>query len=316
MSPWTEQRARWEYHSLPKCSTKSRFHWERTTSILLYMHAVGCLGKHNQCSSTMLITLRRIEHYGLQLFPVQKNIAYMTQSQCRELVQGFLAQNWSETAMKTLENAWSICSFHYQIMINYVCSSIQLAKILLCSSETCHKKIAGLGLQCSQALFETLGQRGSQSNMHWAVANASKLLFEPLLAGRALREEICVDGGTEVLKLPQVWHLCIYETSPLPQDTTLDSKALFPKDAKKSCVIRLPILHLESQGVAIFPSENSRKIDPFCWQEWGVSRTLMVASTRLRLMVFHSHSQAVSWVVLQTFGSLVLTETRVVWHGI
>ena len=32
--------------------------------------------------------------------------------------------------------------------------------------------------------------------------------------------------------------------------------------------------------------------------------TLVVASTRLRLMVNHSHSQAVSWVVLHVFGSL------------
>ena len=32
--------------------------------------------------------------------------------------------------------------------------------------------------------------------------------------------------------------------------------------------------------------------------------TLAVASARLRLMVNHSHSQAVSWVVLHVFGSL------------
>ena len=43
--------------------------------------------------------------------------------------------------------------------------------------------------------------------MQWAVAYAVKLLLEPLLAGRALREEICVDGRTEVLKLPQVTSL-------------------------------------------------------------------------------------------------------------
>ena len=53
--------------------------------------------------------------------------------------------------------------------------------------------------------------------MQWAVAYAVKLLLEPLLAGRALREEICVDGRTEVLKLPQVTSLLKDHLSKAPQ---------------------------------------------------------------------------------------------------
>ena len=43
---------------------------------------------------------------------------------------------------------------------------------------------------------------------------------------------------------------------------------------------------------------------PLGWGRNCEAVTLVVASTRLRLMVNHSHSQAVSWVVLQVFGSL------------
>ena len=141
------------------------------------------------------------------------------------------------------------------------------------------------------------------------MANAAKLLFEPLLTGRTLREEICVDGRTEVLKLPGPLGRDISakeKPSPSQRQKTLEfaPKALFPKDAKKSCVIRLPILHLESPQESGFPSVQSASKSIHLADGNEANRTLMVASTRLRLMVFHNHSQAVSWVVLQTFGSL------------
>ena len=101
------------------------------------------------------------------------------------------------------------------------------------------------------------------------MANAAKLLFEPLLAGRTLREEICVDGRTEVLELPGPLGRDISakeKPSPSQRQKTLEfaPKALFPKDAKKSRVIRLPILHLESPpGVGFSIRPICFKIDPF-----------------------------------------------------